>query len=151
MQQFDQKLYYTLTSYSRRDFSKVNTQFKDENNLDLKQLKSIHFSIQKIFPQFATYITLNIPINHPFVEIIFINFQRDSFLSNQWLFNYNAVFYCYVYDNVDLLTSFNNKLEVVQCFNLQKLQNTKINNKENTFKLFKLRKNCSIYLCVLDG
>jgi hypothetical protein len=60
--------------------------------------------------------------------------------------------YCSVYDNIDLLTSFKNNLEDLQCFNLQKLQNTEINNKEkDTFKLFVLGNNGGIYLCVLEG
>jgi hypothetical protein len=76
--------------------------------------------------------------------------MRDEYLSNRCLFNYNGVLYCYVYDNEDLLTSFKIKEDVLQCFNLQKLQNTEINNKEYTFKLFTLRKDSVVYLCILD-
>jgi hypothetical protein len=67
------------------------------------------------------------------------------------LFNYNGVPDCYVYDNIDLLTSFKNKLEVLQCFHLQKLENTKIINGGDIFQLFVLGKNGTIYFCVLNG
>jgi hypothetical protein len=66
------------------------------------------------------------------------------------LSNYNGVPYCYVYDNIDLLTSFKNKPEVLQCFQLEKLENIKIND-EDIVQLFVLRKNGTIYFCVLNG
>jgi hypothetical protein len=58
---------------------------------------------------------------------------------------------CYVYDNIDLLTSFKNKLEVLQCFQLQKVENTKINNDGDIYNLFVLGNNGAIYFCVLNG
>jgi hypothetical protein len=67
------------------------------------------------------------------------------------LFNYNGVLYCYVYENIDLLTSFENKLELLQCFQLQKLENTKINTGGDIYNLFVLGKNGAIYFCVLNG
>jgi hypothetical protein len=67
------------------------------------------------------------------------------------LFNYNGVPYCYVYGNIDLLTSFKNKPEVFQCFQLQKLENTKIINGGNMFPLFVLEKYVVVYFCELNG
>jgi hypothetical protein len=73
-----------LDSYSGRDFSNVNKQFKDELNL-------------------------NVPINHPFVDLIGANFNRNDYSSNRCLFNYNGIMHCYVYNFLDLLISFKNK------------------------------------------
>jgi hypothetical protein len=107
---------------------------------------------ENIIPQHNTNITLNVPIDHPFVNIIGTDFYENEYLTNRCLFNYNGVLYCYVYDNIDLLTSFKNNLEDLQYFNLQKLQNTEINNKEkDPFKLFALGNNDGVYLCVLEG
>jgi hypothetical protein len=61
------------------------------------------------------------------------------------------VLYCYFYGNIDLLISFKNKGEVLQCFQLQKLENTAINNDKNLFKLFVLGKNGIAYFCLLNG
>jgi hypothetical protein len=55
----------------------------------------------------------------------------------------------YVDNNIDLLTSFKNKSEVLQCFQLQKLENTKIINGGRIFKLFVLVKDAVVYFCVL--
>jgi hypothetical protein len=55
-----------------------------------------------------------------------------------------------VYDNIDLLTSFKNKPEVLQCFQLEKLKNTKINTDEDLFQLFVLGKNGIIYFYILN-
>jgi hypothetical protein len=92
-----------------------------------------------------------VPINHPFVDLIGTNFNRNDYSTNRCLFNYNGVLYCYVSDNIDLLTSFKNNLKVLQCFQLQKLENTKINNGGDIFTLFVLGKNGTIYFCVLNG
>jgi hypothetical protein len=115
-----------LTSRSERDFSNVNPKFKDELNLDLNQSKLVHFIKEKIVPLFDDNVTLNVPTNYPFVDLIGTNFNRNDYSTNCCLFNYNGVLYCYIYDNIDLLTSFKNKLEIIQCFQLQKLQNTKL-------------------------
>jgi hypothetical protein len=54
--------------------------------------------------------------------------------------------YCHIYDNADFITSFKYKQEVLQCFNLKKLQNTEIYNKEkDVFKLFALGNNGGVY------
>jgi hypothetical protein len=50
-----------------------------------------------------------------------------------------------------LLISFKNKLEVFQCFQLQKLENTTINNGKDIFKLLVLGKNGIAYFSVLNG
>jgi hypothetical protein len=110
-----------LNSYLGRDFSIVNTDFRDELNLGLQQFNLLLLLNQKTLPQFITKITLNISINNPFLEVIGTNFIRNDYLSNCCLFNYNTVLYCYIYDNIDFPISFKNKLEVLQCLNLQKL------------------------------
>jgi hypothetical protein len=102
-------------------------------------------------PLFDSYVNLNLPINNLFVNDLGTNFSRNEYPTNRCLFNYNGVQYCYVYDNIDLLTSFKNKPEALQCFQLQKLENTKIINDGELFQLFVLVKNGDIYFCVLDG
>jgi hypothetical protein len=59
--------------------------------------------------------------------------------------------YCYVYGNIDLVISFKNKLEVLQLFQFQKVENTAIHNDKDIFKLFVLGKNSIVYFCVLNG
>jgi hypothetical protein len=137
-----------LTSHSKRDFSNVNLKFKDELNLDLNQTKIP--KNHKMHALFDDHVNLNVPINNRFVNDLG-NFSRNEYPTDRCLFNYNGVAYCYVFDNIDLLTSFKNKPEVLQCFQLQKLENTKIINGEDLFTLFVLGKNGIIYFCELNG
>jgi hypothetical protein len=138
------------TSYSGRNFSNANPDFKDEFNLDLQELNLLLFSNEKTLSQFTAKVILNVPTDHPFIDIG-TNFYHPPYSTDCYLFDYNGVACCYVYNNIDLFTSFKNKLEVFQSFNLQNLQNTEINNKENIFILFVLGKKGAIYFCVLDG
>jgi hypothetical protein len=92
-----------LDSYSERDFSKVNLDFKGDLNLDLKQLNLLLLSNKKTFPQFPITLTLNIPINRSFFDILGTNFSTNEHSTDHCLFNYNGVLYCYVYNNIDLL------------------------------------------------
>jgi hypothetical protein len=104
-----------------------------------------------MFSLFDDHTNLNVPINNLFVNNLGTNFSRNEYATNRCLFNYNGVSNCYVYDYIDLLTSFKNKLEVLQCLQLQNLQNTKIINGGDLFQLFVLGKNSIIYFCVLNG
>jgi hypothetical protein len=104
-----------------------------------------------MFPLFDDHVNLNISINNLFVNDLGMNFSRNEYSTDRCLFNYNGVSYCYVYSNVDLLTSFKNKPEVLQCFQLQKFENTKINNGKDLFKLFVLGRDAVVHFCVLNG
>jgi hypothetical protein len=84
------------------------------------------------------------------VDLVGANINRNDYSINCCLLNYNKIMYCHVYNFLDFLTSLKNKLEVFQCFQLHKLENTKINDNENTFKLFVLGKNCVVYFCILN-
>jgi hypothetical protein len=99
-----------------------------------------------MIPLFDDDVNLNIQINHLFANLIGTNFSRNEYYTDRCLFNYNGVLYCYVYDNIYLLTSFKNKPEILQCFQLQKLENTKINTGGDIFTLFVLGKNADVYL-----
>jgi hypothetical protein len=146
---FSSLVFAVLNSHSGRDFSNVNPKFKDELNLDLNQTKLTRN--QKMFPLFDDHVNLNLPINNLFINGLGTNFSRNKYSTYRCLFNYNGISYCYVYDNIDLLTSFKNKPEVLQCFQLQKLENTKIINCGGIFQLFVLGKNNTIYFCVVNG
>jgi hypothetical protein len=134
-------------SFSGRNFSNVNSHFKDEFNLDLQEPSLLLLLNKKTLPQFTTTVSLNVPIDHPFVNILRTDFYHNDYSTNRCLFDYNGVLYCYIYNNKDLLTSFKYKLEVFQCFNLQKFQSVETSSK---FLLFVLGKNGAIYFCVLQ-
>jgi hypothetical protein len=42
-------------------------------------------------------------------------------------------------------------MDAFQCFQLQKLENTKINDSEDIYKLFSIGKDAVVYFCVLNG
>jgi hypothetical protein len=136
-----------FNSYSGRNFSNVDSNFKDEFNLDLQQPSLLLLLNEKTLPQFTTTISLNVPTDHPFVGILGTNFTRNDYSTNRCLFDYNGVLYCYIYNNKDLLTSFKYKQEVLQSFNLQKFQSV---DNSSRFLLFVLGKNSAIYFCVLQ-
>jgi hypothetical protein len=106
---------------------------------------------EKLILLFKPNVRLNVPVDHLFINIIGTNFYGYEYSTECCLLYYNGVFNCYVYCNLDLLTSFKNKLKVLQCFQLQKFENTTINNPTDIFKLFVLRKNCIAYFCALNG
>jgi hypothetical protein len=63
---------------------------------------------EKIIPLFNTNISLNLPADYLFnnvINVIGTNFYRNEYSANRSLFDYNGVFYCYVYGNIDLLIS----------------------------------------------
>jgi hypothetical protein len=63
---------------------------------------------EKIIPLFNTNISLNLPVDYLFINVINVigtNFYRNEYFANRCLFNYNGVLYCYVYGNIDLLIS----------------------------------------------
>jgi hypothetical protein len=106
---------------------------------------------EKIIPQHNASISLNMLVDNLFFDTVGIIFYKNKCSSNCCLFNYNQVLYCYVYDNKDLLVLFKNKFEVFQCFPLQKLENSVIDNDNNLFKLLVLGKNGIPYFGVLNG
>jgi hypothetical protein len=59
-----------------------------------------------MFPLFDDHINLNVLITNLFVNDLGMNFSGNEYLTDRCLFNYNGVAYCYVYNNIDLLTSF---------------------------------------------
>jgi hypothetical protein len=96
----------TIISHSGRDFSNVNKNFKVEFNLDLQeQLNLTQIMNENLFPQHNANISLNILIDHPFVNLLGTTFFKQNYSTNRCLFNYNGDLYSHVYNNVDLLTS----------------------------------------------
>jgi hypothetical protein len=96
-----------LISFSLRDFSNINKDSEDEYNLNShQQLNLIHLMNEKIFPLFNANISSNVPVNHPFINVIRTTFYKQKYSIDSCLFNYNGILYCNVYDNKDLLTSF---------------------------------------------
>jgi hypothetical protein len=83
---------------------------------------------ENIFLQHNAIILLTIPVDILFVNSVGTTFYKNKYSTNGSLVNYNGVLYISVYDNKDLLVSFKNKLEVLQYFQLQKLENTAIHN-----------------------
>jgi hypothetical protein len=105
---------------------------------------------KNIIPLFNANISLNIQEDNLFVNTVGTTFYKDKYSTNRCLFDYNGVFYYYIYDYKDLLISSKNKEQVFQGFQLQKLENTKINDSEDINKLFELGKNCILYFSILN-
>jgi hypothetical protein len=86
---------------------------------------------QEIVPLFNDHISLSVPGGHDFANDIETYFYRNESFTGRCFFDYNGMMYCHVYNYLDLLASLKNKELVLQCFELRKLENTKINDNED--------------------
>jgi hypothetical protein len=138
-------------SFSQRNLSNVDPNFKDEFNLDLQEPNLLHLKNERIYHLINPAISLDTPNDHQFINEIGTTYIKTEYFSNVYLFDYNGVLYCHINNNADFITSIKNKLEVLQSFNLQKLRNTEINKEKDKFMLFVLGKHGAIYFCLLKG